>query len=185
MAQDVDQIVVGGAGDLYVAPVGTAAPADSQAAWGAGWVNLGLVSDDGVTLSDSKTVEDIPAWQLFYPARRIVTERSFQASFTLLQWSKATVELAFGATVTEPAAGEFRIAPPSAASIGEQALGIEWEDGAETFRLIIPRGIVTDSVEANVVRTDAAGLPVTFGVVGESGVDPWYILTNSTAFESA
>lgn len=186
MAADVDQIVVGANGKLWTAPVGTAAPADEDAAPGAGWVELGFASEDGATLTDSRTLEPIPVWQLFYPARRIVTERDFSVAFVLRQWSADTVSLAFGGgTITEPSPGHFKYAPPSPEDIDERALMVDWQDGAKHYRLVLPRGVVTENVETNLVRTGAADLPITFGIIGSETGDPWYLLTDDPAFESA
>lgn len=186
MGKDVDEIVVGANGTVWVAPVGTAAPADESAAPGAGWVDLGFTSEDGVTLSDAKTFERIPVWQLFYAARIIVTERDLNLSFNLRQWSGVKVKLAFGGgEVTEPTSGKFKYTPPSPADIDERALLLDWSDGTKKYRLVQPRGMVTEAVETNLVRTAAADLPITFGLLGTDGVDPWYLLTNDPAFADA
>lgn len=184
MAKDTDQIVVGANGTVRVAPTDTADPADVTAAWPAGWVDLGYMSEDGVTFTDAKTLEAIPVWQLLYPARRVVTERDATAAFVMRQWGPDNVELAFGGgEITVDVAGAFRYTPPPPETIDERRLGIEWLDGDKTFRLIMPKGIVTENVETNIVRTAAADLPITFGILGEDGVDPWYLLTDDPAFD--
>jgi hypothetical protein len=186
MAKDVDQIVVGANGTVRVAPVGTAEPADIDAAFGAGWVDLGYTSEDGVTVTDSNTLETIPVWQLFYPARRIITERDFTVAFALRQFSGQQVEFAFGGgEVTSDGAGKYRFTPPAPEDLDERALAIEWLDGDKTFRLILPRGMVTENVETQVVRTAAADLPVTFGVIGTDTGQPWYLLTDDPDFADA
>lgn len=186
MTKSVDEIVVGANGSLWVAPVGTAAPATEVAVPGAGWVDLGYASEDGVTLTDSKTFEAIPVWQLFYAARRIVTERDLAVAFVLRQWNPDTVALAFGGgTVSAPSAGHFKYVPPSPEELDERSLMVDWVDGTKNYRLIIPRGIVTENVETNLVRTGAADLPITFSLLGDDSGDPWYLLTNDPVFDPA
>ena len=186
MSKDTDQIVVAANGSIKVAEVGTAAPASISAVTGAGWLDLGFASEDGVTFLDGKTVEPIPVWQLFYPARRIVTEKEATVSFVLRQWSTDTVQLAFGGgTVSSDGAGEYRYTPPEAGTIDERSLIVEWVDGDKNYRLIIPRGMVTENVETNLVKTAAADLPITFGVNGEEGVAPWYFQTDDPALAPA
>lgn len=186
MPKDTDQIVVGANGTVRVAPLATADPADVSLAWPAGWVDLGYTSEDGVTFTDSKTLEAIPVWQLLFPARRIVTERDATVAFVLRQFGPDQVKLAFGGgAITEDSPGNFRYVPPAPEVLSEQRLGVEWLDGDKTYRLIMPRGIVTENVETNIVRTAAADLPITFGIVGEDGVDPWYLLTDDPAFDPA
>lgn len=185
MGLDADQIVVGANGDIYVAPVDTAAPATAADSWGAGWKNLGFATDDGVTITDGKNVEDLGVWQSFYPARRIVTAREFRVAFVLRQWEYDTVQFAFGGSIEVVSNGQFKFVPPDPEDLDERALGVEWRDGSKTYRLIVPRGLVVEDVETQLVRTDAANLPITFGVLGEANTDPWYILTDDTAFAAS
>lgn len=186
MAKEVDQIRVGANGTIRVAPVGTTAPTDEIAAYAAGWVDLGYTSEDGVTLTDAKTLAEIPVWQLFYAARRIITGRDFTAAFVLRQWSIDTVKLALGATVTEPTPGHYKIVPPSPESIDQRALGIDWIDGTKHYRLLIARGMVTENVSTKIARANASDLPVTFGIIGDDAAgDPWTIYTDDPAFEAA
>lgn len=186
MPKDTDEIVVGANGTIRIAPTGSTEPATISASWDAAWVDLGFSSEDGVTVKDAKTLEDIPVWQLFYPAKKIVTARDFTAAFVLRQFSGLQVELAFGGgTVTEDAPGEFRFTPPAPEIVDERAAGIEWVYGDNTYRLIIPKCVVTEDVESKIVRTAALDLPITLGVIGEDGVDPWYLLTDDPTFAEA
>lgn len=186
MPKSTEEIVVGANGTIRVAPAGTPEPADIDAAWNAGWVDLGFTSEDGCTITDSKTLEKIPVWQLFYPARRIVTERDFTVAFTLRQFSGLQVEFAFGGgEVTADGAGKFRYTPPDPETIDSRMLGVEWLDGDKTWRLIVPLGMVTENVETKLLRTAAADLPITFGVIGQANVDPWYFLTDDPTFAEA
>lgn len=186
MSNDADEIVIAANGIVRVAPVGTTAPTDPTSAPAAAWRHLGYVTEDGATFTDSKEIEDILAWQSFYPVRKIVTSKDARVSFALRQWNENTIPLAFGGgSVTNPSTGVWRYAPPSPEDIDERALMIDWQDGTKDYRLIIPKGIVTDAVETNLVRTDSAVLPITFAAVPAStSDDPWYLLTNDIAFSS-
>lgn len=183
MSKTADEIVVGANGSVYLAPVGTTEPADISASWPAGWTDLGFTSEDGVTINDSKEITDIPVWQLFYAARKIVTAKDLQISFALRQFNGVNVEFAFGGgLVSVDGTGKYRYTPPAPEDIDERALGIEWLDGDKTYRWIIPRGLIVDDVETNIVRTAAADLPITFGIIGEADVDPWVLLTDDPSF---
>lgn len=185
MPKSVDEIVVAAGGTVRTGAVGVDEPADIAAAWPAGWTDVGHISDDGITVRDAKTLEVIRVWDLFYPARRIVTERDFTVAMTLAQASGVQWELAFQATITEDAPGKFRITPPAPEELDDRALGIEWADGDKNFRLILPRGMVVDDVETKLVRTTNIGLPITFGVIGQEAVDAWYGLTDDPTFLEA
>jgi hypothetical protein len=185
MGKDVDEIVVGANGTVWTSPVGTAVPADESAAPGVGWTDLGYVSEDGVTFTDSKTLEKIPVWQLFGPARRIVSERETNLNFVLRQWGLDQVPFAFGGgEVTEPTAGHYKYAPPDPEDVDERALMVDWVDGTKNYRLVIVRGVVSEAVETQLVRTAAADLPIGFSVNDVESGDRWYLLTNDPAFEA-
>jgi hypothetical protein len=188
MANDSDEILIGANGSIRVAPVGNTEPANIAAAWPAGWVDLGFASEDGVKVTDSKGLGQVDVWQSFYPARRFVTDRDMHAAFVLRQWNIPNVKLAFGGgTVTEDVAdsGHFRYVPPDPEDLDEHALGIQWADGAKNYRLIIPRGIVTEDVETTLARSAPADLPITFGITAQDGDVPWFLLTDDPAFDPA
>lgn len=184
MTKNADQVVVAANGSIYVGELGATAPATIDAAIDpAEWIDLGYANDDGVTFSDGKDTEDINAWQSFYALRRIVTAKEGSLQFNLLQWNGATVRLAFGGgTVTEDAAGEYRYEPPDPGVIDERAAIIEWVDGDRNYRLIVPRSMVSETVETNLTKSDAGELPITLSVLGQEGVKPWYLLTDDPAF---
>ena len=183
MANDADQIVVGSNGSISVAPKGTTPPEDLEALT-ADFTNLGLVTPDGAAFSDSKTLENIGAWQAFGPVRRVVTEKDTQLTFGLRQWNKDTVPLAFGGgDVTEPETGVYRYSPAAAEELDERCMVLDWQDKTFKYRLVIVEGMVTEGVETNLVRTGAADLPITFGANYQADDDTWYLITDDPAFE--
>lgn len=184
--KDVAEIVVGANGTIRFAPVGTAAPASEAAVVDAAWVDAGYASEDGVTFTDAKTLEEIPVWQLFGPARRIVSARDVTVAFALRQWSGPNLKFALGGgTITAPSPGHFKYVPPDPEDVDEKALMIDWADGTKLYRLVLIRGMVTENVETNLVRTAAADLPITFALNWDDAGDSWYLLTNDPAFDPA
>lgn len=186
MALDSDEVVVGATGLVRVAPIGTAIPASISVAYAAGWVDLGFVSEDGVSWTDGKSTSPIRAWQSFYDIRTLIESREGTLSFNLLQWNRETVELAFGGgTWTEEIADtDFKYVPPPASTVDERMLAVDWLDGVRLYRLIFARGIVTENVETNLVRTSAAELPISFSLLGSDSGDPWELHTNDPVFDA-
>lgn len=185
MANDANQIVVAANGTVYVAPVGTTQPTTPTATPAAAWKDLGFITEDGATFTDSKEIEDIQAWQSFYPVRKIINSKEVTLSFALQQWDEKTIPLAFGGgTITNPSVGVWRYVPPSPETLDERALMIDWLDGVKAYRLIIPKGLVTEAVETQLVRTSEAELPITFSAVPTAGTDAFILLTNDIAFSS-
>jgi len=184
MAKDPSEIVIGANGSIYTAPLGSPIPANITAPLGGAWVELGYASEDGVTWVDGKSLQSIRAWQSFYDLRRIVTSKEGSLAFSLMQWNGNTVRLAFGGgEVTEPAPNAYRYTPPDPQDIDERMLAVEWEDGDHDFRLVFPKGMVSDNVEVNIVRTAAGLLPITFALLGSAELEPFILDTNHPAFE--
>ena len=186
MAIDTTKIRVGANGTVRVAPTGTAVPADFSADFAAGWVDLGTIDENGVTFEDGKTITDIMAWQLLYPARKIVASRTFKAMFVLREWTKATVSLAFGGgTWADTGTGVTSVhkyTPPDPHTIDTRMLAIDWTDNAITSRLVLNQGLVSGSVSSKVMRTGAVDLPIEFDVIGVDGSAPWYLSNNDLTF---
>lgn len=184
MSNDADEIVVGANGKVWVGAVEATLPTDPTAT-PAGFSDLGYLNEDGLTPTDSKTLESINVWQSFFPVRRIVTERDFMVAFVMRQWNRVTVPLAFGGGSIEEApadSGVYKYTPPAPEDLDERAMIFDWKDGDRNYRIVVPRGMVTENVESNIVRSGAADLPITFSVNGDDAAEPWYLLTDDPAF---
>ena len=180
------QVKIGSGGKVWVAPIGTVIPANETVAPAAAFKPLGFITEDGVTIRDSKTVQEKRAWQNRYPVKRWVNSRAYEVSFTLEQINWLTFPFAMGGgTLTEPTAGKFKYVPPAPDFLDSRALLIDWSEGAVLYRLFIPEGLVTDNVEFQVQAEDTIELPVTYGAIF-NGVDPVYtFLTNDLAFDAS
>lgn len=183
MAQDPGEIVVGIDGDLYTAPLATAAPADIDAAIPVGWTNVGLLTEDGGTFRDAKTREKIASWQL-KNARQYVNDRDIAFTFAMRQWSKGNLSLALGGGEVTGSLGKFRFEPPDTGDSDERAFLLHWVDGAKKYRLVFPRGETSEPFETQ-VRRQALDLPVGLHIIEDTGVKPYYLLTNDPAFDPA
>lgn len=196
MAVDASEVVVGASGTVSVAPAGTAVPTDLTAL-AAAWINVGYISEDGITFTGGSNVEDVNAWQSFYPIRKIITGRSAGVEFVMRQWNGENLKLAFGGgQVVTATGGKTYFAPPSPSQLDIRAMVIDWQDGSENYRLVIPRGIVSGDTSTQVVRQSAADLPVSFAAApntvqttlsatptaAELATQPWFLVTDTTSF---
>lgn len=185
MAQDPEAIRFGANGRILLAEPGTTAPTDATSEMPDGWEEAGFTSEAGVTLTDGKTVTNVMVWQRFYPVRRHVTDRLFTAAFVLREWNPTTLVFAFGGgELTEESPGNFRYEAPEPEDIDDRAMCIEWLDGDVAYRLVIPRGNVQENMSTTLARSSPADLPITFGVLGEEGEPPFYILSNDPQLEA-
>lgn len=185
--QTAEELVVAGFGDVYVAPYGTALPpnTDERAALNAAYTKLGFVTEDGLTFSWAPTVEDYMAWQSRSAVRRELTTQEFTFTYALEQWNDDNMRLAFGGgEVSEVAPGVFRYDfLNDDDALEELTMVLDWNDGDNAFRLVVPRGNVTDTTEVQLQRGALATLPISFKALAPgAGASTAYMLTNAIAF---
>jgi hypothetical protein len=186
VALDADNVRVGLTGHVYIAPIGTTAPVDLTTAWGAGWSEVGYLSDDGVEMAYSTDTEDINAWQSLSPVRKVLTSVDMTLAFTCLELKTSTITLYFpGSTMTDVSGTVHSLAIPAAPGPDERAIGLEWVDGSITNRLIIPRGEVTDRDSITVARSGAVGLNMTVSAYATSAPELATWLSNDPAWSAA
>jgi hypothetical protein len=185
MAFNPANVRVGANGSLHVAALDVDPPASISASYPTGWVDLGALSEDGVTLNRNPTVTDIGIWQSFYPVRSIMDSIEFTVAAVMREWGREQLILAFGGgTVTEDAPGEFRYTPPAPEFIDERQIIAEWIDGDNHYRAHITRAIISNNVETKLVRNAAADLPITMKTLGQDGVEPYFLMTDDLAFSA-
>jgi hypothetical protein len=183
------EIVVASNGSVSVAPYGTALPTDAHTALNAAFVDLGLLTETGVTLVATPAVVDVQAWQRLGPVRRVVTGRTLTAAGVLNQWNQESVSLAFGGgTWTMVSAGSYRYDPPLAgAALKEYSVVVDAQDGATNLRYMIRRAVISDAVTVNLVANAAATLPITFTAleVDDITLAPWGFFSDALEFSLA
>lgn len=170
MVQDASQIVVGASGGVFVAPLGTTLPASISVALDAAFVDLGLATEEGVSVAPEMSTEVLRAWQSLTRVRTLITERDFTVEFMLMQWNADNIPFAFGGgvVVEDVLDAEFSYVFPDTGARDPRALAIEWQDDTKNYRLLIPNFEVTDLAAFTVARTDSANLAVT----GNANTDP-------------
>jgi hypothetical protein len=179
------QIVVGANGQISVGPTTATAPSEISSAL-TGFSQLGFVSDAGANVSESKEITDVEVWQAFYPARKMITARQFEISFTMRQWNGFNIKFAFGGgTITSQGGGKWSFTPPSASVIDERSMVLDWQDGTKNYRIYVPRGLAIATVESTMVRTAASDLAITFAALSDGVTDPYKLYTDDAAFNQS
>lgn len=188
MALDSDEVVVAADADVYVGDVGATGPTDPTTAVDATFTHLGYTSEDGITWTPGMETNAIPAHQSFYAIRHVVTGRSLDLGFELLQWNRESFMLAFGGGEFAETAGPpafYTYTPPDPAEIYYRSLVIDWADGDKHYRLHIPKVMATDTSEIALARTDPSGLGLTLSAVATDGASEYIFLTDDPAFAAA
>jgi hypothetical protein len=158
MTQDSSKVRVAVTGQVMIAATSAAAPTGTGGTT-VGFVDLGFVSEDGVTETRERSTEDIKAWQNAATVRTVITDATYTFQATLIETNPATVTAFYGATVTAGASdGNFVVIP--SATGGRKSFILDIVDGAELMRYYIPQGEVTEVGD----RTYASGEPIGYDV---------------------
>lgn len=155
---------------LYVAPVGTPAPADTSAAWAAPWEILGYISDDGPTVGSSTTTQDIKPWQSRSPIRSVITERTMTVKFILWQINPQTLAMYFDTDVPAVTAGAFKLTVRTDDQQHLYAIGVDTADGGRAMRVVFHRASLSDAADMQIQSGAAVPLEVTLTALDDAGV---------------
>jgi hypothetical protein len=182
MAQDSTELQYVGDGNILVAPYGTAIPETLGDELDAAFRDLGYASTDGVTDSFEQEVSETEAWQSDLPIDRRVTKRMRGLAATLLQTNRENYALAFGdGTWAETAPEEYEYTPPADTDpLAEYVVVVEIFDGDVHDRIILKRATMTEAVEIQHVRNEAAQYPLKFDALRPEGEESaWKLQTNN------
>jgi len=156
MALDSDNVRVATTGAVYVAPVGTTGPTDSNGSLNVAFVDLGYVSADGISESMDKSTNQIRSWQDGSLVREVVADGTYMVEMTFIETNEAVLELYYGVSHT---AGKFAIDPRKTG--GRQSFVIDVIDGNSVERTYIPSGEITSVGERTLASGEAIGYQVT------------------------
>jgi hypothetical protein len=185
MPQDGLQVLVGTGAKFYVGMDDATAPVDSDADLTTGWQDLGYVSEDGCTIRFGATSEGVPVWQSSTPVRTIKQETESQLEIALMQWFGDALIVAFGGGTVTGTSPDFKYeAPKGGDALRIHRLAVGWTDKGYFYRVYVPRAQLADVTEAQVIRTEAADIPLTFSMLEPGGGEsPWTLLSNDPAFD--
>ncbi|MER5441126.1 hypothetical protein [Streptomyces sp. NPDC002790] len=180
-------------GALHIAPApqvsdapgsGTVLPS-SLDALGAPFKNLGYVDEGGVTITPSIETDPVNVWQSAVPVLYNVKSASFQVKATLMETSKITTELFFGASWVESkeTPGLFRLDLKSTPELNELALVVDWSQGKTKYRCVIGRAMISDRGAIQLQRAENGKFELTIDALDYNG-GLGYVLTNDDLNES-
>jgi hypothetical protein len=170
---DPDEVQIGTANGpgIYLAPVGTALPADTETDFATPWAILGYLSDDGPTVGQNTDSNDITPWQSVVPLRTVITSRAITLQFVLWQINAQTVALYFDADPETPDAdGSFSMDVRSDSPQHLYAVAIDSRDGDRVLRLGFPRSSLSAAGDMQIQRGAAVPLDVTLSALDNAGV---------------
>lgn len=175
MANTAANVRVGVTGGVYFAPIATALPTDSDTALAGGYIDVGYISDDGVTQSIGTDITDVTAWQNGDVVRKVQTSHDLTYAFTMIETSEASMEAYYGnyTTGTVEITGDV---------LARQRMVLEVLDGDDHIRVVLPDAQVTERGDVVYQNGEAVGYPVTVTAYPDSsGVKAYkYINVDAT-----
>ena len=161
MALDSSNARVAVTGTVSISPVGTPGPVDANTAIATVdplWLDLGLITEDGVSETRDRSTNTLRAWQNSAVMREVVTEADLSFGLTLAETKKETVELYYGNAVVALSGG-VPIVPTKTG--GRHAFVIDAVDGTEFIRTYVPSGEVLEVGEMVYQNGELIGYEVT------------------------
>lgn len=173
-----------GPGKLYIAPIGTAEPADLTAAWNAAWIYAGY-TDAGHTFTYTPSYENIEVAETLLPIAKVATAQEYTLEFAFAEITARAVQIALnGGTITASGTGATAIDKfePLAFGTTETRVMIGWQSDPGDERWVWRRCLQTGTVAIARQRGAAKGtIPVNFSLETPSGgAKPFMSITKST-----
>lgn len=165
MANNAANTLVAVTGSFYADIANTAtAPTDTSTALNAAFIDMGYVSEDGVSLTMPSTGDTTPikAWQGGATVRilRSATTDSPQLKLRLIETKSDVIKTVFGVTVTQAVAeGSFVLNATAIRTPFRAVLHVI--DGAELIRIYAPAAAVADIGEIKFANQEAIGYEIT------------------------
>ena len=154
-------------GAIWVAPKGTTLPTDATTALAGTYKLLGFTSDAGVTISESRTTDEIRAWEGRTVVYNTVTEYTESVSFTPIQVNGDVAKLTWGAgnvTVTS----STLYAKHSAANLDPVCIVIETVPRPGIVKRYCGTFQLTERGDATLDGTQVDGRALTFNAIADT-----------------
>ncbi|HEY1668513.1 MAG TPA: hypothetical protein VGG54_22710 [Trebonia sp.] len=181
-------ILVPGMARVWLAPVGTTAPADPVTDMPDGWLDVGYFDPASLQWQTSPSFQTVTSHQSAYPTRRFVDSDAATVTCNLQEWNAINLQTVYGGgeittmhgTAPEPTTW-YKYEPPAITDRTQTACCIEIIDGSKHYRQIIPITEQDSGATVSYHRTAESTLPLSLAVIGTDVGDPWYSLSDDPA----
>lgn len=140
------------------------------------------VSEDGLTLTPSRSTADIKDWS-GATVRKVLESFDGTLNWTMISTNAAALGIAFGEENIETAAATTTDGAKAKAALGAylpdpQAWVFLMKDGDARIVIAVPNGQITDVGEITFASNAAVGWPVTLSTYPDEDGNSIYIMTN-------
>lgn len=154
----------------WVAPMGTAVPATAAAPWGAGWLDVGWCTADGLVEKIAVESKEVEGFGASGPLRTLKSKQTETFEVGFLETSPLTQEIYYNlelGSITATADGSFDWTTGKPTD-NRYMLGFDTVDGLNRRRVIAP--MVGSAPNGDLVTK--AGEEITYGVTFTAYVGP-------------
>lgn len=178
MALDSDNARIYGSDDdcVYDAPIGTTPPATLATDPPEPWEDFGWLSEDGIDINPSDSVEKFRGHQGGRVVRTKMTNSETQFVFRCLETKAQTINLQFNVKDRETTDGTTRTTFSSGRQVVARAFIIDLFDDGVHRRFEIPRGEIGERGSIAFKNSEMTVYEFTVEIIGD-----WYELTNDPA----
>lgn len=174
MALTAANVRAGTTGALYVADTGATLPTGATGAPGAGFGEVGYLSDDGVTQAIATDQTEIKAWQNADTVRTVQTSHSVTYAFTMIETNNEVLEAYYGNAVAGDAVINGDVMP-------HRSWVIDVIDDTTTTRVVIPDAQVTSRDDVQYQNGEVVGYGVTLTCYPDTSGNKAYIYNSDGA----
>jgi len=153
---DASKVLIGkpkSTGGVYAGALATVAPDDAATALAVGFVDLGYVSDEGVTQAKASDQESIKAWG-GDEVRVVSTTDSITYKLTLIETNNAVLSEVFGAANVSTTGAVTTVALNST-TLPQRSYVFELQDSDQAIRIYVPVGQITSTGDVSFVDGEA------------------------------
>ncbi|MFF1377547.1 hypothetical protein [Streptomyces sp. NPDC058308] len=131
-------------GAAYVAPSKATLPTAATGDWDKAFTDVGWISDDGITESNSADTTEIKGWQGGQTVRKVISSSEMTFQFTAIETNKTVLELYHKGSKVSTTSGKSVLAI-KAPGPDRRTFGFDVIDGNSHIRIVIPDGEVTET----------------------------------------
>ncbi|MEU8379797.1 hypothetical protein [Streptosporangium sp. NPDC048865] len=176
---------------VWLAPVGTTAPAGPTIAMAETWKDVGHFTPDSLNWETSPEFEEASSAQSDYPIASWQTSDGATLEVDLYEWTPDNFKAVFGGGVVtkitpsgDPAPPPYyKFTPPAVGGRSEVSVVVELVNGNRHMRRIIPRAQQVEGVTQSLNKTEPSTLPLRLKVLGSDLADPWYDFNDFDVFD--
>lgn len=160
MAANAENVLVAVTGSVYVGSTELTTPTDSTTAPNVGFLELGYLSEDGITEATDVDSDEIVAWQNGTVVRRTITSQAKTFEFTMIETRQAVLEFVRPGSAITGSTGAYTQEVGAISSV-RKALIFDILDGTTHLRKVVPNCEITDFGDIEYANGEPIGYPVT------------------------